>query len=132
MDPTDRQTPPRTAQEPRHDDDGPDDGPEPDPCAQSLTAGLKAAVDFCEQQNQSWKADRIALRCTGAWAEWLGGLSLFVRVPTATVLDQAVTRYAESVGYPAPPPSRLRSNPVGFVTATHQTKADFRGHHEPR
>lgn len=99
MDPTDRQS----AQEPRQSIGDPDDGPIP-----------------------TWTADRVSVRCTAAWAEWLGGLSIHCRVTTTTVLDQAVTRYAEAVGYPAGPPSRLRSIPVGHVTA--QTVADFRGY----
>ena len=51
--------------------------------------------------------NRVGVRCSAAWAEWLDGLALHVDADFSTIIAQALYRYAEGVGYNAPPPPRL-------------------------
>jgi hypothetical protein len=69
-----------------------------------MTSGIRMAIEDLEVKKEQWRAGRVAIRCDSSWAEWLGGLSRFCRVPSATVIDQALTRFAEQVGFPGPPP----------------------------
>lgn len=71
-----------------------------------------------------WTSGRLAFRCTLPYAEWSHGLAAWARIPTAEVIDQAVRRYADSLGYPPEQPPRLPSN-RSFLP-TYQLRAAYR------
>ncbi|QDV34053.1 hypothetical protein [Tautonia plasticadhaerens] len=48
----------------------------------------------------------ISLRGTREWRDWLRRLSDHCRTTGATVIDQALAKYARDVGFDEPPPRR--------------------------
>lgn len=48
----------------------------------------------------------LTIKGTDAWRVWLEGLGKHLRTPTSTVVDHALVKYAEEVGYSAKPPER--------------------------
>lgn len=48
----------------------------------------------------------LAMRGTEAWKAWIDRLARHCRLTTTTLVDQALVRYAEEVGFKEPPPER--------------------------
>ena len=48
----------------------------------------------------------LTMRGTEAWKAWIDRLARHCRLTTSTVIDQALVRYAEEVGFEEPPPQR--------------------------
>jgi len=52
------------------------------------------------------KRNILTMRGSEEWREWLNGLAEFCRLPTTTLVDHAVIKYAKDVGYEVAPPKR--------------------------
>jgi hypothetical protein len=48
----------------------------------------------------------LTIKGTEEWKEWLNGLSDHLRIPTSTIVDLALVRYAKESGYTKEPPKR--------------------------
>lgn len=61
-----------------------------------------------EQPGEPGPRRSVVLTIKGAdeWKEWLNGLSDHLRIPTSTIVDLALVRYAKEVGYEKAPPKR--------------------------
>lgn len=57
--------------------------------------------------------DKLTVRCTPEWAEWVAGLADHCYCPTSTVVEQALHRFAEGVGYTPRPPRRNQGSGKG-------------------
>jgi hypothetical protein len=53
-------------------------------------------------------ATGLKLRTGTPWMNWLNNLADWCRVPVATVIDQALARYAENVGFHWTIPPRVQ------------------------
>lgn len=51
---------------------------------------------------------RLEVRAGEGWVAWLHDLADWCQVPIATVVDQALRRYAEQVTFHRPAPARVR------------------------
>jgi hypothetical protein len=69
---------------------------------------------------QTWRAGRIAVKCSAAWATWLGQFAAHCDSSASETVAQALTRYAEWAGYPYPPPQRTTRRRVGDTELPHR------------
>ena len=52
------------------------------------------------------KRQIISMRGSEEWREWLNALADHAHMPATTLIDQALLRYAQSVGFEQPMPKR--------------------------
>lgn len=73
--------------------------------------------------------DKLTVRCTQEWAEWVAGLADHCYCPTSTVIEQALHRFADGVGFLAKPPRRNPGTAKGQGTArrVEAERSRFRG-----
>lgn len=48
----------------------------------------------------------LTIKGTDEWKGWLNGLSDHLRIPTSTIVDLALVRFAKESGYTMEPPKR--------------------------
>jgi hypothetical protein len=48
----------------------------------------------------------LTIKGTEEWKDWLNELSNFLRIPTSTIVDLALVKYAKDVGFTKEPPKR--------------------------
>lgn len=48
----------------------------------------------------------LTIKGTDDWKDWLNGLSDHLRIPTSTIVDLALVRYAKEMGYTKEAPKR--------------------------
>lgn len=48
----------------------------------------------------------LTIKGTDEWREWLTGLSKALRMPTSTIVDHALIKYAKDQGYTVEAPER--------------------------
>lgn len=77
---------------------------------------------------------KLAIRTSDEWLQWVVGLADHCHTTTATATEQALIRFAEGVGYHAPPPPRTarfgRRDPKK-PTVERQIAAERADHHRP-